>query len=215
MPRAGSPSSKRNEAAEARILDAAWRLYAEHGLRGAAFAHRARGAGNACGVQTPCRDEEGAPRPRVQETVRRPLEAGMGCAPGQPKAAARGTAVPLLRRVPRQHRAQRRAPLDAGGIAGPARVRQLQRHARQAYPDSDDSRTAPRGRRFDGPRTVTGEEIELAQVLHGAIAFPHTRSHLFGMDVHGTLKEIVPMAVRVWLPGAKVEVRRLCRRCIG
>jgi len=32
MPRAGSPSSKRNEAAEARILDAAWRLYAEYGF---------------------------------------------------------------------------------------------------------------------------------------------------------------------------------------
>lgn len=56
---------------------------------------------------------------------------------------------------------------------------------------------------------VTGEELELATVLHGAIAFPHTRSHLFGMDVHGSLEELVPMMVRVWLPGAKAEIRRL------
>lgn len=58
-------------------------------------------------------------------------------------------------------------------------------------------------------REVTGEELELATVLHAAIAFPHTRSHIFGMDVHGPLEELVPMMVRVWLPGAKAEVRRL------
>jgi AcrR family transcriptional regulator len=58
-------------------------------------------------------------------------------------------------------------------------------------------------------RVVSGEELELAMVLHAAIAFPHTRSHIFGMDVHGGLEELVPMMVRVWLPGAKMEVRRL------
>jgi AcrR family transcriptional regulator len=58
-------------------------------------------------------------------------------------------------------------------------------------------------------RDVTGEELELAMVLHAAIAFPHTRSHIFGMDVHGGLEELVPMMVRVWLPGAKMEIRRL------
>ena len=56
---------------------------------------------------------------------------------------------------------------------------------------------------------VSGKEIELAQVLHGAIAFPHTRSHIFDMTVHGTLEELVPMMVRVWLPGAREEIRRL------
>ncbi len=58
-------------------------------------------------------------------------------------------------------------------------------------------------------RAVSGREIELAQVLHGAIAFPHTRSHVFDMTVHGTLEELVPMMVRVWLPGAMLEIRRL------
>lgn len=58
-------------------------------------------------------------------------------------------------------------------------------------------------------RAVTGAEIELAQVLHGAIAFPHTRSHIFDMTVHGTLETLVPMMVRVWLPGAREEIRRL------
>ena len=58
-------------------------------------------------------------------------------------------------------------------------------------------------------RAVSGREIELAQVLHGAIAFPHTRSHLFDMTIHGTLDALVPMMVRVWLPGARAEVLRL------
>ena len=58
-------------------------------------------------------------------------------------------------------------------------------------------------------RKVSGAEIELAMVVHGAIAFPHTRSHLFGMDVHGPLEKLVPMMVRVWMPGARAEIRRL------
>ena len=41
-----------------------------------------------------------------------------------------------------------------------------------------------------------------------AIAFPHTRSNIFGMDVYGTLEKLVPMMVRVWLPGALAEIRR-------
>lgn len=60
-----------------------------------------------------------------------------------------------------------------------------------------------------GTRKVSGEEIELAQVLHGAIAFPHTRSHVFDMTVHGTLETLVPMMVRVWLPGALAEIQRI------
>ncbi len=58
-------------------------------------------------------------------------------------------------------------------------------------------------------RAVSGKEIELAQVLHGAIAFPHTRSHIFDMKVHGRMEDLVPMMVRVWLPGATEEIRRL------
>ena len=58
-------------------------------------------------------------------------------------------------------------------------------------------------------RPVTRSEIELAQMLHGAIAFPHTRSHVFGMRVYGRLGDLVAMMVRVWMPGAKAEIRRL------
>jgi hypothetical protein len=57
--------------------------------------------------------------------------------------------------------------------------------------------------------TVTGQELEVAMVVHAAIAFPHTRSFIFGMDVHGSLETLVPMMVRVWLPGAKAELKRL------
>jgi AcrR family transcriptional regulator len=57
-------------------------------------------------------------------------------------------------------------------------------------------------------RAVSGGEIELVQMLHGAIAFPHTRSYIFDMDVHGRLPGLIAMMVRVWLPGAIEECRR-------
>ena len=60
-------------------------------------------------------------------------------------------------------------------------------------------------------RPVGKREIELVQMLHGAIAFPHTRSHIFDMDVYGRLPDLVAMMVRVWLPGARAEVRRIIR----
>ncbi len=56
---------------------------------------------------------------------------------------------------------------------------------------------------------VSGEEQELVQMLHGAIAFPHTRAHIFGMQVRGKLPGLVAMMVRVWIPGALAEIRRL------
>ena len=46
-------------------------------------------------------------------------------------------------------------------------------------------------------------------MLHGAIAFPHTRGHIFGMQVIGRLDDLVAMMVRVWMPGALAEIRRL------
>jgi hypothetical protein len=58
-------------------------------------------------------------------------------------------------------------------------------------------------------RAVSKREIELVQMLHGSIAFPHTRSHIFDMDVHGRLPELIAMMVRVWLPGAIAESKRL------
>jgi AcrR family transcriptional regulator len=57
-------------------------------------------------------------------------------------------------------------------------------------------------------RAVSSGEIELVQMLHGAIAFPHTRSYIFDMDVHGRLPGLIAMMVRVWLPGAIEECRR-------
>jgi hypothetical protein len=61
-------------------------------------------------------------------------------------------------------------------------------------------------------RAVSRKEIELVQMLHGAIAFPHTRRYIFDMDVHGRLPELIAMMVRVWLPGAIAETRRLASR---
>ena len=58
-------------------------------------------------------------------------------------------------------------------------------------------------------RSVSAREIELVQMLHGAIAFPHTRSYVFDMDVHGRLPGLIAMMVRVWLPGAIEECRRV------
>ncbi len=60
-------------------------------------------------------------------------------------------------------------------------------------------------------RPVSKKEIELVQMLHGAIAFPHTRRYIFDMKVYGRLPELVAMMVRVWLPGAIQEIRRLTR----
>ena len=58
---------------------------------------------------------------------------------------------------------------------------------------------------------MSRKEIELVQMLHGAIAFPHTRSYIFDMSVYGPLPELIAMMVRVWLPGAIAEVKRLTR----
>ena len=60
-------------------------------------------------------------------------------------------------------------------------------------------------------RPVSKREIELVQMLHGAIAFPHTRSYIFDMSVYGRLPQLIAMMVRVWLPGAMAEVKRLTR----
>lgn len=56
---------------------------------------------------------------------------------------------------------------------------------------------------------ISPMEIELVQMLHGSIAFPNTRSHVFNMPFHGNLAELVAMMVRVWMPGARAEIKRL------
>ena len=61
-------------------------------------------------------------------------------------------------------------------------------------------------------RRVSQSEIDLAQMLHGCIAFPNTRSHIFGAKVSADLSAMVAMMVRVYMPGALAEIKRLKRR---
>ncbi|MCW5603156.1 MAG: TetR family transcriptional regulator [Burkholderiales bacterium] len=56
---------------------------------------------------------------------------------------------------------------------------------------------------------ISKTEIELAQILHGSIAFPNTRSHIFGTKVHIDLHDLIPMMIRVYMPGAIAEIKRL------
>lgn len=52
-------------------------------------------------------------------------------------------------------------------------------------------------------------ERELAQALHGAIAFINTRRFVFGSKVDAPLDTLVPMIVRAFLPGAREELLRI------
>ena len=92
------------------------------------------------------------------------------------------------------------------GLHGPAFSRTLEK--RILIPVVRELRHAAGVR---SKRAVSKQEIELVQMLHGAIAFPHTRRHIFDMNVYGRLPDLVAMMVRVWLPGAMAEVRRLSR----
>lgn len=58
-------------------------------------------------------------------------------------------------------------------------------------------------------RPIGAGELELVQMLHGSVGFPNSRMHVFDLPVHGNLAEIVAMMVRVWLTGARTELRRL------
>lgn len=208
MPRAGSPSSKRNEAAEARILEAAWRLYAEHG-----FEVPLSRIGRAARVSPAVLTRLVGTKKALLDRVFRKLFEG--------RWKPEWDALLVDRELPLEERLSRfyveyRGNIERNGARLWTRAGLLGLHKSGNF-------SATLARRILIPmilelrheagvatdRAVSGEEIELAQVLHGAIAFPHTRSHLFGMDVHGSLEQIVPMAVRVWLPGAKAEVRRL------
>jgi hypothetical protein len=92
------------------------------------------------------------------------------------------------------------------GLHGPAFSRTLEK--RILIPVARELRHAAG---VASKRAVSRREIELVQMLHGAIAFPHTRSHIFDMTVYGRLPDLVAMMVRVWMPGAMAEVRRLRR----
>jgi AcrR family transcriptional regulator len=208
MRRAASPSTARNEAAEARILAAAWRLYAEHGFE-IPLSRIARAARVSPAVLTRLVGTKKA----LLERVFKKLFEG--------RWKPEWDALLVDRKLPLEERLSRfyveyRGNIERSGARLWTRAGLLGLHQSGNF-------SATLARRILVPvilelrheagvaseHAVCGEEIELAQVLHGAIAFPHTRSHLFGMDVHGSLEQIVPMAVRVWLPGAKAEVLRL------
>ena len=58
-------------------------------------------------------------------------------------------------------------------------------------------------------RSVLAGELELVQMICGAVAYPNLRLHVFGMPVHVNLAELSAMMVRAWLPGARAEIKRL------
>ncbi len=56
---------------------------------------------------------------------------------------------------------------------------------------------------------LSAHERELAQALHGAIAFINTRRFVFGNATVPPLESLVPMIVRAFLPGMREELLRL------
>lgn len=193
------------ERIEARIITAAARLYAEHGFD-VSLTQIARAA-----RVPPAR--LGNPG-RLRERVLAQLFAGRW----QPKwdALLVDRAIPLQHRLSRFYaeyrgkirREEARLWTRAGllGMHGPKFSRTLEK--RILKPVARELRhEAGVGSR----RPVSRKEIELVQMLHGSIAFPHTRSYIFDMNVYGRLPGLVAMMVRVWLPGAIAESRRLTR----
>jgi AcrR family transcriptional regulator len=194
----------RKNSSEARIIAAATRLYAEHGFD-VAPARIARAAGVA---------PRSLPDP---DTLRERVFAANFGGRWKPawEALLADRRLPLEKRLARFYSEYRgnitrtnarlwtRAGLlgmhESGNFSATLNKRILVPIARELRHASN----------LKASGAVSRREIELVQVLHGAIAFPHTRSHIFGMDVYGRLPDLVAMMVRVWLPGAKAEMRRL------
>ena len=198
----------RKDPAEARILDAAWRLYAEDGL----YVPLARIARVARVSPAVLKSRVGGRKALVDRVFKRLFEA---------RWKPEWEDLLLDRTLPLEERLSRffteyRGNIDRLNARLWTRAGLMGLHAKGNF-------SGTLAKRILGPmiqelrhdaglpakRTVTGAELEVAMVVHAAIAFPHTRSFIFGMDVHGSLKELVPMMVRVWLPGAKAEIRRL------
>ena len=208
MPRASKPSTPRKEAAEARIRDAAWRLFAEDGFE-VPLSCIARAARVSPAVLRRC---VGSKKALLDRVFKRLFE---GRWKPQWDALLVNRALPLEARLSRFY-VEYRGNIERNGARLWTRAGLLGLHATGNFSATLATRILIpiiRELRHEAglatDRAVSGGELELATVLHGAIAFPHTRSHLFGMDVHGSLEELVPMMVRVWLPGAKAEIRRL------
>ena len=209
MRKATQSSTSRNDAADARIFDAAWRLYAEEGF-GVPLSRIARAA-----RVTPAQMRRSVPSKKaLMDRIFKHLFAARWKAEWDALLVNR--ALPLEARLARFF-AEYRGNIDRTNARLWTRAGLLGLHVSGNFSATLAKRILiPIIRELrhdaglaDAPdRTVTGEELELAIVLHGALAFPHTRSHIFGMDVHGSIEELSAMTVRVWLPGAKDEVRR-------
>ena len=195
---------------DARVLAAAARLYADHGFE-VPLARIARAVRM---PEAPLRRRIGS-RTRLRERVLARLFAGRWKPAWDALLVERK--LPLADRLSRFY-AEYRGKVERGearlwtragllGMHGPAFSRTLEK--RILVPVARELRHEAG---VASKRPVSRREIELVQMLHGAIAFPHTRSHIFDMDVHGRLPELVEMMVRVWLPGAIAETRRLARR---
>jgi AcrR family transcriptional regulator len=195
---------------DARVLAAAARLYGDHGFE-VPLARIARALRM---PEAPLRRRIGS-RTRLRERVLAQLFAGRWKPAWDALLGDRK--LPLADRLSRFY-AEYRGKVERGearlwtragllGMHGPAFSRTLEK--RILVPVARELRHEAG---VTSKRPVSKREIELVQMLHGAIAFPHTRSHIFDMDVHGRLPELVEMMVRVWLPGAIAETRRLARR---
>jgi AcrR family transcriptional regulator len=208
MQRVSQAAAPKKDAAEARILDAAWRLYAEDGLD-VPLARIARAA-----RVSPAVMKQSVPgrKALVDRVFKRLFEA---------RWKAEWEVLLVNRKIPLEKRLSRffteyRGNIDRLNARLWTRAGLMGLHAKGNF-------SGTLAKRILGPMiqemrhdiglpaksTVTGKELEVAMVVHAAIAFPHTRSFIFGMDVHGSLEELVPMMVRVWLPGAKAELKRL------
>lgn len=196
--------------ADARILAAATRLYAEHGFA-VPNARIARAARVSAARLRRFAPTAGALRERVMD------HAFAGRWRAEWEALLRDRSLPLEARLVRFY-AEYRGNIDRtnsrlwafAGLAGRQKAGNFSATlaARILAPVAHELRREA-GLAQAAGRAVSGEELELVQMLHGAIAFPHARSHVYGMQVHGKLPALAAMMVRVWLPGAIAEVRRL------
>jgi AcrR family transcriptional regulator len=188
---------------EARIIAAAARLFGEEGFD-VSLSRIARAAG----VST---DRVGSRRVLRQRVLRQLFAARWK---QQWDALLVDRSVPLEERLARFYaeyrgkirRSEARLWTRAGllGMHGPSFSRTLEK--RILVPVARELRHEAG---VASKRAVSGREIELVQMLHGAIAFPHTRSHIFDMNVYGRLPVLIAVMVRVWLPGALAEIKRL------
>jgi AcrR family transcriptional regulator len=195
---------------EHRIFEAARRLFAERGFD-TSLAEIGRAA--RVSPETLRRCVKG--KRQLQERVIKDLFGGRWKAEWD--ALLRDRRLPLERRLVRFY-SEYRGNIDRTGARLWARAGLMGLHASGNFSATLEERILKplvrelrhaAGLRGREARAVSKREIELAQMLHGAIAFPHQRSHVYGMRVYGRLPELADLMVRVWLPGAKAEIRRL------